>query len=142
MKSMLHFGKHIISGLILGMALALLLGHWTWLAMRFSTPLLIPVGTGLGLLVALVKKSRSGLYWLVIPQLSLALSFVGLYHEQLEAIQILPAILFKQGLALEFMSISQTNLLMVVLSIFGNMLWLIDRKDVVHKKSVRRKSFA
>lgn len=124
MDKLSHWGKYLFSGFLLGFTLAVLGGHWPWLAMRINTAFFIPLGALLGLIIGVSKiKPRSS--WLLLLDLFWCATLLLVYHSQLDALTVLPAILMKQGFGLGFLSIDQSNLVLISVFFLGNTGWLI-----------------
>lgn len=119
MLKLSHRGRYLFCGFLLGFTLAIWGGQWTWLAMRINTAYFIPLGVLLGLFLSRRRK-RLSVSWVVGLQVLWFASFYSGYSSQWEALTALPAILFKQGFGLDFLSLNQANWVLVVVLILGN----------------------
>ncbi|MEN6326493.1 MAG: hypothetical protein ABFD18_09875 [Syntrophomonas sp.] len=123
-----RIGKHIFLGFVAGYLLAVLLGHWTWLAMRFNSSLLIPV-----LIIIMSVWGLRGrrdnipkVYFLGL-EIMVLLVFLLLYRDP-SVLTVIPAIMFREAFGLSFLTLFQGNAIIILLMITGNLLWLLPGK--------------
>ncbi len=129
MDKLFKLGRLTFTGLITGYIISILLGNWTWLAMRVDIGLAIPVCCGLGAAAGLFAGRPKGFLWAILPQAALIVVFTVTYWGRLDALYVIPAVFFREGFRLDFLSVAQINLVLAVILIIGNGLWLVKTKD-------------
>ncbi len=120
-------GKFIFLGLIWGYMIALFLSRSTWLEMRFNTSLSILSMTLLGVVIGFIKNINVKKRWFFISEILLIMLLIATYKD-FSALTVIPAIKFKEAFFLNFLSLSQANIVVILLLIVGNILWCIPSK--------------
>lgn len=124
MGKLVKLGRFAFAGLIAGYIISILLGSWTWLEMRADVALAIPVCCGLGVAAGLFAGRPIGFLWGILPQAILIAVFTVIYWGRLDALFVIPAVLFREGFGLDFLSVGQINLILSAVLICGNAVWL------------------
>ena len=129
MRKLQNYAKFIFVGFLAGYFFAFLFGQWTWLAMRINTGLMLPIFSTAGFFMVLWNNCLRNKLWLIISQLAAATVFLFFYWQSLDAIFIIPGIMFREGFGLEFLSLTQANGILLGLCVAGNVLWVFSRND-------------
>ncbi|MDF2678339.1 MAG: hypothetical protein K0Q97_2689 [Bacillota bacterium] len=123
----IRVGKFIFWGLIWGYMIALFLSRSTWLEMRFNTSLSILAMTLLGVVIGFIKNINVKKRWFFISEILLIMLLIATYKD-FSALAVIPAIKFKEAFFLNFLSLFQANIVVILLLIVGNILWCIKSK--------------
>lgn len=106
-----------LTGLNLGLFLALLAAQWTWLELRVNTGLLIPVGLFVGLIIGVARLVQhpflGGMISIGAPWL------MGLFLAQGDPanLWILIGSMFREGILFPSLSLNAANALVLVLAL-------------------------
>ncbi|MDA8236034.1 MAG: hypothetical protein M0Z31_14810 [Clostridia bacterium] len=134
MNRILRGAKFGFTGFIVGYILALVLGQWIWLDMRVNIALIVPVCILAGIGLALWNQCLNSKFWLWIPEAIVCLILLVLYWGRLDAITVIPGIIFKEALYLGFINLDMANILLVLVLILGNALWFINTACELQEK--------
>ena len=116
-------------GFLFGYLLAILISCSIWLEMRLNSGIVIPLSTGIFLLIgspyckALNFKRLMGFECFVI------ILFMVRYNFQLESLPVVPAILLREGTSMNFISIGQINMILVLIIFIGNLAWISKKQS-------------
>lgn len=123
----LRVGKSMSWGFITGYFAALLLSRWTWLEMRMNTSFAILIFTLLGGVYGVLKNSKCSKKWFFSAEMLILIIFLTIYHD-FGVLTIMPAIKLKEAFFLSSLSLSQANIVLLLLLFICNALWLIPHK--------------
>lgn len=120
MNRLTHVIRNGFAGFVLGYLLTSISSQWIWLDMRFNIALIIPILTLAGVLSGYLLKLSPG-FWMVtgLEGLWFAITLI-IYRADLSALSIIPAVTFREGFGIESLSLSQVNILLLIVLIFAN----------------------
>lgn len=130
--------KGTFLGLIAGYISVVLLSNWTWLSMRVNVSFAIFAFTFIGLLAGILIKNSPRKFIFYILELILLILFYVVYKD-ISVFTVIPGITLREGFFLNFISLTQANILLAVIMITANILWITPessdyRRNLIHKE--------
>lgn len=119
--------KSLFCGFVTGYLLSVVLSNWIWLEMRMNTSLIILIMTILGGIFGGVKKFKVNKMWFYGAEIFAFIIFI-IFYQDLSALSVIPAVKFKEAFFLSFLTISNANIILIILLLIGNVLWFIPNK--------------
>lgn len=125
---LMRVSRFLFLGLGIGYIFALILSQWLWLAMRINTSLLITVFACLGVLVALLTKRSLPKGYFLGVELLIPPLFLLLYRD-VAALTVMPAVLFREAVNLNSLSLLKGNMIVIFLLVLANICWFGPKKQ-------------
>lgn len=105
----LKYLESTLFGLSFGMLISLLLSLSIWIEMRINTAYTIPFCAAISILGLIKSKKEISRTLLLLPLAGFIMAFSAVYGIKTGAWLVIPAALLRDGLFLEFLTLSQIN---------------------------------